>query len=266
MWRHLLLNGCLWQFTPQNTSIKSIAVHASGTNRPIWRLTWFFPSWRTTGTFSHWVLMRLWSLMTDACSDQLVLCVCRGVSSRVVGFIPTWTVYACRDAITIFVLWFVWFCVLLIKRIGGLQLLHMRLFPAWVVFILHKIQFTMLRLNVPKTSWNQMQCSESESNNWFAQLGHLKSENTVWAQAQAPPGGRDFSAMNAKEQPVDSFKIVNSGPTVLFNWLITNCVDRTQLLSQVLQQLCETLSTNLWGLWLLTKHQAPQCCRDVAGA
>lgn len=51
MWRHLLLNGRLWEFTPQKVSIKSIAGHASGTNRPIRRLPWFFPSRRTTGTF-----------------------------------------------------------------------------------------------------------------------------------------------------------------------------------------------------------------------
>ena len=53
MWRHLLLNGRLWKFTAQKASIKSIGVHASGTNRPIWRGTWFFPPLQNHRDFSH---------------------------------------------------------------------------------------------------------------------------------------------------------------------------------------------------------------------
>lgn len=90
MWRHLLLNEGLSEFTPQNRSIKSIAIRFFGTKRIIWELK--CPPDTPLG---------------EECWDSLHHCVVHVHGRQTEAVCRLKNSYACWETVTIFVLGFV---------------------------------------------------------------------------------------------------------------------------------------------------------------
>ncbi len=90
---------------------------------------------------------------------------------------------------------------------------------------------------------------------WFHLFWLFPLETSVtpgWAQSGDPSGTRGFSCLIVKWKPVRS-------STISFKWLITNCMDLTQLRSQRSKQLCEMVNTDVWA----PGYEALQGCKDT---